>query len=69
LRRIASRQGLRLEKSRRRDDLAFDYGTYRLVDASTNAVVASGLQGGYGLTLNDVERELTGRRPDSESSA
>jgi hypothetical protein len=31
LRRIASRQGLRLEKSRRRDPMALDYSKYRLV--------------------------------------
>src|SRR5215468_4912335 len=32
LRRIASRQGLRLEKSRQRDPMALDYGKYRLVN-------------------------------------
>jgi hypothetical protein len=31
LRRIASRQGLRLEKSRQRDPTALDYGKYSLV--------------------------------------
>jgi hypothetical protein len=31
LRRIASRQGLRLEKSRRRDPMALDASKYRLV--------------------------------------
>ena len=34
LRRMASRQGLQLLKSRRRDPRALDYGTYWLVDAS-----------------------------------
>jgi hypothetical protein len=34
LRRMASRQGLQLMKSRRRDPRALDYGTYWLVDAS-----------------------------------
>jgi hypothetical protein len=31
LRRIASRQGLRVEKSRQRDTMALDYGKYSLV--------------------------------------
>ena len=31
LRRIASRQGLRLEKSRQRDPMALNYGKYSLV--------------------------------------
>ena len=31
LRRIASRQGLRLEKSRQRNPMALDYGKYSLV--------------------------------------
>jgi hypothetical protein len=59
LRRKARRQGLELQKSRRRDPHALDYGTYQLVDATTNSVVASGLTSGYGLTLGDIERELT----------
>jgi hypothetical protein len=33
LRRIASRQGLRLEKSRQRDPMALDYGKYSRVSA------------------------------------
>ena len=32
LRRIASRQGLRLQKSRQRDPMALDYGKYSLVN-------------------------------------
>ena len=32
LRRMASRQGLRLEKSRQRDPMALDYGKYSLVN-------------------------------------
>ena len=58
LRRAAERQGLRLMKSRRRDPRALDFGTYMLVDATTDAVTASGREGGYGLTLDDVERQL-----------
>lgn len=57
LRRMAARQGLRLEKSRRRDPRALDYGTYRLRDEATQtAVVVSDRPT---LTLDDVERYLT----------
>jgi hypothetical protein len=40
LRRAADRQGLRLERSRRRDPRAKDYGRYWLVDLATGDVVA-----------------------------
>jgi hypothetical protein len=59
LRRMAERQGLQLQKSRRRDPRAVDYGTYMLVNPRLNAVVAYGLQSGYGLSLDDVEKALT----------
>ena len=54
LRRMADRQGLRLQKSRRRDVRALDYGTYQLVDVQ-NVVVAEDLAG-----LDEVEAVLTG---------
>ena len=57
LRRMAERQGLRLLKSRRRDPLAYDYGGYMLVDASTNG---GGGNLAYSLDLDQVERSLTG---------
>jgi hypothetical protein len=60
LRRAAQRQGLTLAKSRRRDTRASDYGTYMLVDGSTNFVVANGLQSGYGLSLDEIENALKG---------
>jgi len=60
LRRMAARQGLRLEKSRARDPRAYVYGTYQLVDVSINGIVASGGQNGYGLSLDVVARELYG---------
>lgn len=47
-----------LAKSRRRDPRATDYGTYMLVDPSTNAVVAHGLQSGYGMSLDEIENAL-----------
>jgi hypothetical protein len=59
LRRMAQRQGLTLQKSRRRDPRAIDYGTYMLIDASTTGITACGLQSGYGLDLDEVEAALT----------
>lgn len=52
LRRMASRQGLQLLKSRRRDPRALDYGTYWLVDAS-GVEVARG-------DVDAIEARLTG---------
>jgi hypothetical protein len=65
---MAERQGFALQKSRRRDPRAYDYGTYMLTDPDTNSVVATGEDGrGYGLTLNAIEAWLAGpqgeRRP------
>jgi hypothetical protein len=59
LRRAAARQGLNLVKSRRRDPRALDFGTYMLLDTRTTGVVSKGLRSGYGLTLDDVEEQLT----------
>jgi hypothetical protein len=53
LRRRAGRQGLRLQKSRRRDPRALDYGTYQLVNARTGEPERSGL------TLDEAEKALT----------
>ena len=61
LRRTAQRQGLRLEKSRRRGNRATDFETYMLVDPDTNTIAAGDEQDGYGLGLDDVG-EGTGRR-------
>jgi hypothetical protein len=70
LHRAARRQGLRLEKSRRRDPRALDYGTYCLVDGPSRSaggtnwrsrtVVAGDPNTGYGLGLYDVEEYLFG---------
>lgn len=59
LRRMAERQGVRLEKSRRRDPRAADYGTYSLIDANTNVPIIGGGSGVTGLTLDEVEKRLT----------
>jgi hypothetical protein len=63
LRRLAERQGMRLEKSPRRDPRAWDYGTYRLVDAREGWVVLADHQTGhgYGMSLDDIEARLTGQ--------
>ena len=61
LRRMAERQGLALEKSRRRDPYALDYGTYQIVDPDTSGLVASGLDSGFGMTLDEVEKWLTSK--------
>jgi hypothetical protein len=58
-RRAAQRQGLRPEKSRRRDPRATDYGECRIVNAYNNTVEADG---GYladcEMNLDDAERYL-----------
>lgn len=60
LRRMAERQGLRLEKSRLRDPRAIGYGTYQLVDPDGDTIVASGDPSrGYGMSLDQIEHELT----------
>jgi hypothetical protein len=64
LRRMAERQGLRLEKSRRRDPRAVDFGTYQLVNARSNALVAGSRSWGYGLDLDEVEAYLVGEDDD-----
>jgi len=63
LRRMADRQGLRLEKSRTRDPRAIDYGGWMIVDLATNAVVAgTGALGRPHWSLDDVESYLNGER-------
>ena len=58
LRRMAHRQGLKLEKSPRRDPLARDYGGYRIT--RSNRPVAGGST--YKLDLAAVEAYLTGEQ-------
>jgi hypothetical protein len=61
LRRMARRQGLLLQKSRRRDIRAYDYGGWMIIDAETNAVVDGGSPIAYSLSLSDVESRLNTR--------
>lgn len=57
LRRMADRRGYQLQRSRRRDPNAWDYGTYQLVDAYTRFPVAANwdTRQGYGLSLDEIE--------------
>jgi hypothetical protein len=63
LRRVAARQGLRLERSRRRDPRSLGYGKYRIVDTLTGEIYAGAGPGDYTLTLDECEEILDrGRR-------
>jgi hypothetical protein len=62
LRRMALRQGLRLRKSHRRDELALDFARFALLDDRTGAVVVGGEEGAFTLGLDDVERYLQRKR-------
>ena len=71
LRRMAERQGLQLQKSRRRDPLAWDFGTYQLVDVRTDEVVAYEvtMEQGYGLDLDEIEARLNNPQPRGQFRA
>ena len=58
---MAAKQGLRLEKSRRRDPDAWDYATYQRRDAERNLLVYANwaMQRPYGLDLDDIEAWLS----------
>lgn len=58
LRAMARRQRLQLQKSRRRDPNAWDYGTYQLVN-DNNWLVAGDHNNGFGWSLDDIEQWLT----------
>jgi hypothetical protein len=71
LRRMAARQGLALHKSRRRDPRAIDYGRYWFVLAEgakhySRALVPSPAQG---LTIDEVERLLTGEEAEGDGTS
>jgi len=58
LRRMAERQGMILQKSRRRDPQAVDFGGYMLVDIQTNGVVLGAGAFPYQADLEDVAKYL-----------
>lgn len=62
LRRIAERQGLAVQKSRRRDPRALDYGKYRIIDPEINGVVAGASPWNYSMDLDEVEEWLNDYR-------
>lgn len=67
LRRKAGRQGLRLEKSRRKDPDATGYGMWRIIDLATGeAATIAGRQGKYDLTLAQVEAWLRHEEPGDD---
>jgi hypothetical protein len=58
LRRVAERRGMRIEKSKRRDPKAIDFGGYMLIDAAANTVISGSTPYPYSDTLDDIERML-----------
>jgi hypothetical protein len=62
VRRMIDRQGYLLEKSRRRDPRAVGYGHYRIVDPTTNTVVAGAGRAGYTMSLDQAEAWATEER-------
>ena len=59
LRRMAERQGLRLERSRRHDKRAASYGLYALLDWRSRKLVSEpGVRDDHSLTLDEVEKYL-----------
>lgn len=69
LRRMAERQGYVLQKSRRRDPHALDYGRWRIVDPDTGGVVAGAGYSkalAYRFDLDDVEAWLTDYENEEE---
>jgi hypothetical protein len=67
IRRKAARRGYKLEKSKRRDPLAVDFGLYHLTSAETGGKVAVPASSAHGATADEVEEFLDRRivRPGS----
>jgi hypothetical protein len=59
LRRMAGRQQLQLQKSWRKDQYAFDYKTYQLVNELGDVWLGDSVRG-YGLSITEVHRSLVG---------
>jgi hypothetical protein len=69
VRRMAERRSMRLDRSRRRDRDAADYGRYLLRDSNTRVPVAGTTSEGRAMwTLSDVEAYLTGSANYSPSA-
>ncbi len=67
LRRAADRQGLRLQKSPRRDPFALGYETYRIADPRDDGRIVAGDREFFGLDLDQVEDALTKDLPARRS--
>ena len=65
LRRAAFRQGLRLERSRARDERDITYGKYQLRSLGAERIVygRGNLNRGYAATIDEIEKWLN-RTPD-----
>ncbi len=57
-RRALARRGYSLQKSRRRDPRALDYGGYMIIDPGTNSVIAGGSPREFSMSLSEVEAWL-----------
>lgn len=57
-RRVAERRGMTLQKSRRRDPKAIDFGGFMLVDTRTNTAVYGSSPFAFSASLEDVEAFL-----------
>jgi hypothetical protein len=68
LRRMARRHGLKLEKCRRRNRSAPDYGTYRLAARGDGGGEAGDGRSPYGLSLDDVQAALARRESRTRSA-
>jgi hypothetical protein len=67
LRRMARRQGMDLQKSRRRDPRALDYGGYQLIDRGSRSLVFGQIAGtAFGASLDDIEAFLLRPRVDHD---
>ena len=67
LRRMAERQWMRIEKCRRRDPHARDYGGYELL--KDNVVILGCAQYKYDATLDEIEWYLTTSPEDRQKHA
>lgn len=58
VRRVASRRGMEVQKSKRRDERAIDFGGYMLVDTASNSVVMGGDPHPFSASLEQIEEWL-----------
>lgn len=63
LRRVASRRGMTIYKSKRRDPNSIDFGGFMLCDAATTIIIVGGGDFPYSASLEDVRQHLEGNAP------